>query len=150
MANTIMRGYDVEHPEPHPGAASRTLLFTALLGGPIAWMLQLCIGYGLTAQTCFPREAPHPGGLAHLPWVWPTSLALNLLALAVALAATGLSCWIWRRTRNHDPGAYAGLIEAGEGRTRYLAVWGIWLGLWFAVDIAFNTIAMFEVATCGN
>ena len=148
MVKTIMTGYQAEHPAPFAGAAPRWLLFSALLAAPIAWFIQLCIGYGLSGQACFPRENLLPNGLAISPAVWPGSLALNLGALAVAAVALLAALWIWRRTRHEVPSGY-GLIEGAEGRTRFLAVWGFWIGVWFAIGILFNTIAMLELMSCG-
>lgn len=145
---TIMTGYDL--PPVSAGRTSRALLFAALLAPPAAWFLQLCVDYGVTSMACFPRQAPLPPGWNRLPEAWSGSLALNLAALAIACIATGVSWWIWRRARHTAPGEDAGLAEAGEGRTRFLAVWGIWTGVWFAIDILFNTIAVFEVGTCGS
>jgi hypothetical protein len=55
-----------------------------------------------------------------------------------------------RRTRGAVSSRQEELVEAGEGRTRFLAVWGIWTGVWFAIAILFNTIAVFAVPTCGS
>ena len=144
-----MAGYPIEHPAPFAGAVPKWLLFTALLASPIAWFVQLCAGYGLTSAACFPRQYPVADGLSLSPAAWPGSFALNIGCLVVAVAATLLSVWVWLRVR-HEVSSSFGLIEAGEGRTRYLAVWGIWTGVWFALDILFATIGMLEVGLCGN
>jgi hypothetical protein len=148
MAKTVMTGYGVEHPAPFTGMVPRWLLFGALLAAPAAWLVQLCAGYGLTAQACFPRETLLPNGLAISHTVWPGSLALNLGAAAVAVISLLVSLRIWLRTRQEVPSAH-GLIEGTEGRTRFLAVWGFWTGVWFAIGILFNTVAMLELTVCG-
>ena len=149
MAKTIMTGYEVEHPAPFAGAVPRWLLFAVLLAAPVAWFVQLCAGYGLTSQACFPRERLLPAGLAISPAPWPGSLALNLGALAVACIALLVSLWIWLRVR-HEVASGNGLVEGAEGRARFLAVWGLWIGVWFAIGILFNTIAMLELPACGG
>jgi hypothetical protein len=126
----------------------RWLLFAALLTPPIAWFLQLCVDYGLTSQACFPRENLLPTGLGISPAVLPGSLALNLGALVVAGLALFASLGILLRTRHEVPSGH-GLIEGAEGRTRFLAVWGFWIGVWFAIGILFNTIAILELPSCG-
>ena len=148
MAKIVMTGYGVEHPAPFAGMVPRWLLFGALLAAPTAWLVQLFAGYGLTAQACFPRETLLPNGLVISPAVWPGSLALNLGAAAVAGVGLSVSLRIWLRTRQEVPSAH-GLIEGAEGRTRFLAVWGFWIGMWFAIGILFNTIAMLELPACG-
>ena len=149
MAKTMMAGYDLQHPAPLADRAPKWLLFTALLAPPIAWFIELCTAYGLTSEACFTREVPLPGGLSLLAWVWPLSLGLNLFALALAAIGVAASFWMWLRVRNEMPHSF-GLLEAGQGRTRFLAVSGIWTGAWFAIDILFGTIGFVEVATCGN
>ena len=148
MAKTIMTGYEVEHPAPFAGFVPRWVLFAALLAAPTAWFVQLCVGYALTAQACFPRESLFPNGLAISPAVWPGTLALNLGAVVVAAVGLLASLRIWLRTRQEVPGGN-GLIDGAEGRTRFLAVWGIWIGIWFAIGILFDTIAMLELPVCG-
>ena len=149
MAKTIMTGYDLEHPAPLGDRVPKWLLFTALFGPPAAWFIELCTAYGLTSEACFTREVPLPGGLGVLPWVWPLSLGLNLFALALGFLGAAAAFWMWRRVRYEVPDTF-GLLEAGHGRTRFLAVWGIWTGAWFALNILFGTIGFVEVATCGN
>jgi hypothetical protein len=64
-------------------------------------------------------------------------------ALATALAVRNL-----RRTgREHADGS-GGMMDAGEGRTRFLAIWGIWIGVVFMLGIAFNTISVFWAGLC--
>jgi len=149
MPKMIMTGYEVEHPAPFAGAVPQWLLFAALLAAPVAWFVQLCVGYGLTAQACFPRENLLPTGLGISTAVWPGSLALNLGALVIALLALFAALWIWWRTRHGVPSGY-GLIEEAEGRIRFLAVWGFWLGVWFAIGILFDTIAIMALQACGG
>src|SRR5260221_2044530 len=139
MAKTIMTGYDVEHPAPLADTVPGWLLFTALLAAPLAWFVQLCVDDGLVSQACFPREQPLPNGLQVSPAVWPGSLALMAGAFIVTCAATAVSFWMWRRTR-HEVENVSSLVEGAEGRTRFLAVWGFWTGIWFALGIVFGAI----------
>jgi hypothetical protein len=148
MAKGILTSYGVEHPAPFAGTVPGWLLFTALLAAPIAWFVQLSVDYGLTSQACFPREQPLATGLDISPQVWPGSLALIVGALVLALAASAASFWIWSRTRQEVTNAY-GLIEGAEGRNRFLAVWGFWIGIWFFLQILFGAIGFLAVSACG-
>jgi hypothetical protein len=150
MANDVLSSYGLPHPAPHAGAVGTGVLFAALLASPMAWTLQLLVNYGLASHACFPREAPHPTAIPGWGWTWSASLAINLVALAVACAATVVAFRLWQRTSTEVHGDHDRLLEAGEGRTRFLAVWGIWAGVWFALSIAFNTILVFEVPLCGS
>lgn len=149
MADTIMTGYGVEHPAPLAGAVPRWLLFAALLAAPIAWFIQLCVDYGLASHACFPREHPLAAGLEVWPQLWPGSVALIIGALVVAGTASAAAFWMWMRTR-HEVANVRGLIEGAEGRTRFLAVWAFWIGIWFALQILFGAIGFLAVSGCGS
>jgi hypothetical protein len=73
---------------------------------------------------------------------------INLGALLAAGLATALAVRILRRTEAEDAGGSGGIMDAGEGRTRFLAIWGIWLGVVFMLAIVFNTISVFWVGLC--
>jgi len=150
MAEPIRNTYRVDHPAPHGHAVARRVLFGALLAGPVAWTAQLTISYGLSSYACFPRAHPLASALPGWGWVWPAALAINIAALAVAVAAIVVSFRSWQRASEEAPGGHLQLIESGEGRTRFLAVWGIWSGVWFAVGILFNTIGVLWVPLCGS
>jgi ABC-type spermidine/putrescine transport system permease subunit II len=148
MPDTVMNGYGIEHPAPQGGRVGFGSLFGGLLAPPIAWSLQLLVNFGLASYACFPREFPR---LSSTPgWVWPTLVAINLVALAVSVVATAISYRNLRRTGEEASGGHGRLLEAGEGRTRFLAVWGIWTGVWFTFAIVFNTIGVLWVQRCGS
>ncbi|HEX6440665.1 MAG TPA: hypothetical protein VF007_00655 [Stellaceae bacterium] len=41
------------------------------------------------------------------------------------------------------------MIEGAEGRTRFLTVWGFWIGIWFFLQILFGAIGFLAVSACG-
>jgi hypothetical protein len=145
----ILQTYGVEDPAPHSDRVRADLLFAALIAAPGAWLLELLINYGLAAQACFPREH-----LRTLPsaWSWLRSgvIAVDVVALAITIVATVISISIWRRTNEEASGDHAQLVHSGEGRTRFLAIWGIWSGAWFIIQIAFNTISSIGVPACAS
>ena len=149
MAKTIMISYGVQHPAPLAGTVPGWLLVTALLAAPIAWLVQLYVDYAIASRACFPGEAPLATGLSVSLAAWPASFALIIAALVIACTATGVSFWMWRRTR-HEVANVSGLVEGTEGRTRFLAVCGFWTGIWFALDILFGAIGFLEVSSCGG
>jgi len=77
-------------------------------------------------------------------------LLLNLLAAAIALAGAGLSYQHWQATRMEQRGDAEHAVESGEGRTRFLALWGVMAGLGFFIGILFNTLALLMVPTCAG
>ena len=73
-----------------------------------------------------------------------------IAALAIAIAATVVSFVMWRRVSEEAAGGQEHLLEGGQGRTRFFAIWGVWAGVWFALQIVFATIAAFWVPPCGS
>jgi small-conductance mechanosensitive channel len=150
MAEHVMQAYGIGHPAPHRERSKNGALFTALLAAPTAWIVQLCVNYGLAAQACFPRWHMRPALPAHWAWLPAGLIAINLIALAIVALGIFMSWRIWRRTDEEGEGGHSHLINAGEGRTRFLAVWGIWSGVWFFIMTGFNTVALFGVPTCAG
>ncbi|GLI94504.1 hypothetical protein [Methylocystis echinoides] len=150
MPKQIMEAYGVEHPAPHRGKVSDALLFSALLAAPLAWAAQLLLNYALAANACFPREAPKGAPGPGWEWLEPGLLTINLTALAVAFAATLVAAAMWRRTSEEAHGGHDRLIDVGHGRTRFFAIWGVWSGVWFIIQILFGTIAAIGAPGCGS
>jgi hypothetical protein len=146
----IMQAYGVAPPAPHQRRTSMATLFAALLAAPLAWGAQLLVGYGLTSHACFPNEAQRQFFMRGWEWVGPAIIAINLACLAIAVGATLASLSIWRRTREEAAGGHESALDIGQGRTRFFAIWGVWSGVWFALQILFATIAIFWVPPCGS
>ncbi|WP_414475423.1 hypothetical protein [Microvirga sp. M2] len=150
MPETIMRSYGIQHPAPHGRSVSMGLVWAGLLAAPAAWSLQLLVSYGLASHACFPRDYLYARVVPGWGWIMPALVAINIAALAVACIGTAISYRNWSRISQEASGGHTRLLEAGEGRTRFLAVWGIWSGIWFAIAIVFDTIAVFAVPLCGS
>ncbi len=148
MPGEIMKAYDIQHPAPHRTRVSDALLFSALLASPLAWSAQLLLNYGLASHACFPNWTPKASPI----WGWLSSslLAINLVALAIAVAATAVSFVMWRRVSEEATGGHEHLLDIGQGRTRFFAIWGVWSGAWFIIQILFGTIAAVGVPGCGS
>jgi hypothetical protein len=52
------------------------------------------------------------------------------------------------RTVHEHKGRSGGVMDAGEGRTRFLAVWGIFISLVFFVATLANTFSLVLVPLC--
>ncbi|MBX6322834.1 MAG: hypothetical protein IRY94_13475 [Rhodospirillaceae bacterium] len=75
-------------------------------------------------------------------------LASNLIALAASVAA-GLVAWrCWHLVREEARGHGGRLVEAGEGRTRFLAACGMMLSAAFFAASAFNLGAFLALPLC--
>ncbi|WP_161141903.1 hypothetical protein [Propylenella binzhouense] len=150
MAEPVVHTFEAGHPAPHADRVSLPALFYGLCAGPAAWGAQLLLIYGLASYACFPsemlRDAPVPG----FRGIVPVLAAINVVALAIAASGAVVSWRNWRLSQSEAKGAGRHLLEAGEGRTRFISVWGVLTGAGFFVAIAFDTIAVFGVPLCGS
>lgn len=150
MSERAFESFSAHHPAPHRERVSRALLFIGLGVAPLAWALQLILNYGLASHACFPRRYLREEVISGWDWTWTALLVINLVALVIGAVGFFLSLRNWRRTREEGSGQFGALIEAGEGRTRFLSVWGLWAAIWFLLGIAFNTIALVGVPLCAS
>jgi hypothetical protein len=147
MSETPPPSLEVGHPAPLRHSISPLALCYALLAAPAFWMLELLIGFAFTSYLCFAgsnRGVPPP----RPDWLPIPVYAGNIAALVFAAAAIAVAVLLLRRTseeRQHNSG---GILDAGEGRTRFLAVWALFAGMLFMIAIAVNTIGMFVVPIC--
>jgi hypothetical protein len=134
------------------GAApeTRTVHFLTLLFGasaaPLFWTGQVLLGYGITAYACYPGD--HPVQITFGGAISDAVLAFDIVAL-IACAAGGLVSWrSWRKVREGH--GHRQTLHTGEGRDRFLAMWGLLSSLWFFFAVLFNTIASLTVTPCLN
>lgn len=132
------------------GAApeTRSIHFLTLLFGtaaaPIFWAGQLMLGYAVTAYACYPGD--HPVQVHFGSALFNTIIVFDGVAL-VACAAGGLVSWrSWRHVRQDNGSRHT--LHTGEGRDRFLAMWGLLSSLWFFFAVLFNTIASIAVTPC--
>ncbi|RST31239.1 hypothetical protein HMF7854_10625 [Sphingomonas ginkgonis] len=136
------------HPAPARRRVSGPTLSFALWGGPAAWLAQLLADYAIYSRPCFTgstRNAALPDHVAATHVAGAVALVLPLL---VALAAGAVAVRVYRRTRDESAGSSAGLVEAGNGRTRFLSFWGMLMGFGFAILILTSLAAMLMVPPC--
>lgn len=150
MAENIVASIGASHPAPHRDRVSLLALGFGFFGGPAAFLIQLVMNYGFASHACFPSERPHTAPISGWGGVWSLLLILNIAALLVAIAAGAVSWSSWRATREEVSGESGGLIEAGEGRTRFLSVWGILTGFGFALAVLFDLISVIGAPVCGT
>lgn len=135
------------HPAPHRRRARNAALLAGLAAGPAAWLIQMSVNYGISSHGCYPADEPlraltSGSALAVI-------LAVTIVAIVLSFAAALLSYGNWRRTRAEAGGETPETIEAGEGRTRFLALWGTFAGAGFTVALLFNLIGILGVPPCG-
>jgi hypothetical protein len=145
--NSIM---EAQHPSPHRDRVSVPLLFLGLFLGPVAWGLQLITNFALASYRCYPDGAPRTSILPGWQWSSPAILLINVTAAVLALIGAAISYSLWQTVRNEHRGTVGHLVDAGEGRTRFLALWGVMTGLGFLVAILFDTVALSMVPQCAG
>lgn len=138
------------HPAPHRHRVGIGTLTFNVLAAPSVWALRLYVNYGLASRYCFPGQQPRPVVPRGPGWIWPTLLALDLLTLALAAMSIVLSYRNWRLSRQEMAGRTGDLLEIGEGRTRFLALWGMVIGAGFAVATGFDLIALLWIPLCAD
>jgi len=122
--------------------------FFLVFGGPLAWFLQLNADFALASNPCFfnneraiaPQLAPD--------WTGGAMFGIALAAAAVALAAT-LTAWrAFTASKAKKRTGHA--LERGAGRARFLALWGIYLGIGSALLIAITAAVFFVLPRCNG
>jgi hypothetical protein len=138
------------HPAPHADRVKMGEIFFGVLGGPLAWYLQLCAGYALASTPCFRDGVRIAAPPPVLQWTWPAMIVAMLAGIAIALLALAVSWLAFRRTQQEAAGGSAHLLEVGAGRTRFLALWGVLLGSAFAVATAITALAFILLPRCAG
>jgi hypothetical protein len=147
MTDTQHAPLNIGHPAPqrHDIPAPTTLF--ALGAAPFAWLAQLLAGFATTSYVCFT-------GLAHSPpagvpgWLPPLLSTINIVALLVALAGLAAGARLLRRTAGERAERSGGLLDVGEGRTRFLVTFSIFSSAVFCVGILANSFSLFVVPLC--
>jgi hypothetical protein len=138
------------HPAPHRHRVAALESIFGLLGAPLAWLLQLDAAYAMASWPCFPKDHRQPLPDAAFAWTAPAMLIAMLAAVAIALAAVLVSWRSYRRTRGEGGGGAQQLLQAGTGRTRFLALWGMLLGAGFAIATLAGAFAVMVLPRCAG
>lgn len=117
-----------------------TGLVFAVFGAPVAWLLQLIVGYALASHACYPLDvplmAPVWGGL------WWVLIGVDLAAVLVA-GASLLSAMRWRRVwRDADP------HDLAAQRNRFIANWSLLVSALFSIAVVFTIVMLFIEPVC--
>ncbi|HEX4534644.1 MAG TPA: hypothetical protein VH000_10465 [Rhizomicrobium sp.] len=137
---------DAAHPAPYRARISFWALMFGCCAAPIFWLGQVMLAYWITAAACYGSDRPT---VTHAPGLLTGMLiALDVIAIAAALAGAFVAWRGWRITKDEAGGGRAQALHTGEGRTRFLALWGLFSSLCFAIAIVFNVIASLTVPLC--
>jgi hypothetical protein len=149
MAETQADIEAVAHPAPHRDRAPLGSLVFGLVAAPTAWAAQLVINYGLASHVCFPGDRPRTVFTTGEGSIWLFLLTVEGIAVVIAFAGAMTAYRSWAATHAEAHGDTEDLVEAGRGRTRFLALWGLMTSLGFAVAILFSLTGPLVVPLCG-
>jgi hypothetical protein len=135
------------HPAPAARGVAQTALWFGLFGAPVAWSLQLLASYALVAHGCYPDAEPMT--MPVVPGLRTLVLGTGVAALALALLAGGSAWRSWRATQHEHDDGHEALLEAGEGRTRFMALAGMMLSAVFVLGIVMNVVPLLLLRPCG-
>lgn len=133
------------HPAPHRHLLSFWTLLFGAAAAPLFWLGQMMLGFLVTADACFGGDRPTAAASSPLRTVL---FAFDGAAIAAALAAGVVAYASWRTLRGEKQGGHQTALETGEGRARFLALWGILSSAIFLAAIIFSTIATMGVPLC--
>ncbi len=108
-----------------------------LAGGPVAWFLQFNAGYALASWPCFPHDHRMQLPMDGYAWSLPIMVVIMISGVLIALAALWIS---WRNLQKSPT----------EGRTRFLALWGVMLGGGFALASLVTGVAFATLPRCAG
>jgi hypothetical protein len=136
---------EVGRPVPGPTVGLGALIF-GVVAAPVAWWLALSSLFAIASHTCFPGTMP----LATPSWnsLWVLA-AIAITALVICAVAGLVSYRSWRETYGYQRGPER-LVHFGEGRSRFLAMWGALTSLLFAILMIVCLIPLVVVPLCGS
>jgi hypothetical protein len=134
------------HPAPHRERARLAVLMLAILAPPAAWSLHLAVNFAFASHACYPARTPLQAPL--FDWLRILLISVDLASMAVALAAVFVAYGSWRKTAR-EMAETGPLVELGEGRARFLAAWGILIGIGFFIAVLFDFVGLWIVPICG-
>ncbi|WIG55395.1 MAG: hypothetical protein OJF61_001181 [Rhodanobacteraceae bacterium] len=115
-------------------------LVFAVFGAPVAWFLQLCFGYALSAHACFPLDVPLVMPVWPRLWWWLVGIDLGAVIVAGAALFTAWGCHVaWRGVDPRNP---------GERRNRFIAHWSVLTSTLFAIAVVFTIVMLFIEPVC--
>ncbi len=135
---------EVAHPAPHRGRVNTLEALFAVWGSPLAWLIQLSAIYAFSSAPCFDfgaRLFTHVG-------VQPWPLIIACAMLLIGIAALLLSLVLLRRTRNETGGGKHHLFNTGQGRTRFMALWGVAFATVFVTLMVVNIVLLIGMRIC--
>ncbi len=128
----------------HPREVARLpvgpALTFAVFGAPVAWLLQLIVGYALSAHACYPLDVPLVAPVWPRLWWWLIGIDMGAVVIAGAALFTAWGCHVaWRGVDPRSP---------GELRNRFIAHWSVLTSALFSIAVVFTIVMLFIQPVC--
>jgi len=138
----------LEAPAPRRGRVSMIRIVVGLFGAPAAWIAQFSLSEPLAAHACYPYQEP----LSAPIWEgFPVILAAISITCFAAALLSGFVAWtLWLQSERGLVGEGGSVIEAREGRIRFLGKLSLMSSFIFIVAIIFNICALLLVPPCSS
>ena len=136
------------HPAPRRDRLSPWTASLLLYTGPVAWLVQIGVGEAMTSWPCFASAERRTIAMPGYGWMWIGAIAVLVLCALAASVAGWLAGNKFRDVREERKGGQDELVSVGCGRTRFVALWGIYLGLGFALATLVTLVAFILVPPC--
>ncbi|MBX7500409.1 hypothetical protein K3181_02980 [Qipengyuania sp. YG27] len=127
----------VSHPAPLRNDLPRWRIVLGLVLAPSAFALQVVVSYALAADAC------GEGGASLIGLA-----AINLVALALIIVGLGTSIANYRRTRSEGEGSHRAVQSQGDGRSRFLAYFGLCTSGVFALAVLVQLTSILVMHQC--
>lgn len=139
---------DSAHPAPHRHRVRLIWLLLAIFAPPAAWSVHLIVNYASASRSCYPDGSPQSAPTAH--WLWLCLILVDVVSLAISAGAAVLAYRSWHISAEEMAGHTSSpMLETGEGRTRFLAIWGLLIGAGFFVAVIFDFVGLWILPICG-
>ena len=139
----------LDHPAPHRDKVSMRSLLLAILGSPLLWLGHVTVSYFLAVNTTCGNQ---PVGEANMVITGAAArwllLGLDALFLVLLTALTVMAVRNWRRSSGEYDKPHGFLMDVGEGRTSFMAHWGMLSSFGFLLAMVFVSIGLLFVPIC--
>lgn len=139
----------IEHPAPNRKAVGSWALMLPLFGSVFVWGIHFLLNVTLAIGKCFSAYGAPMSPVAREGGVWTALLINNFVTVVILVAATVLSLRNWNVAGGEKNQRHSLLLDIGEGRTSFLAHWGILVSGGFLIVTIFDSIVIFLVPLCG-
>jgi hypothetical protein len=134
------------HPAPHRDRVRLAGLIGALFLPPLAWSLHLVANYSVAVRSCYPDGAPQVS--PSLDKLWLILIIVDVVSLVISATAAAMAYRNWTASARELAETDSPMVETGEGRTRFLAIWGLLIGIGFFVAVGFDLVGLWILPIC--